>query len=89
MVDAKHLLSVAPFANPILVKVYDRFQEEERARAAIVRDRDKQAIASHDGERSATETLEHDSHSTVIAALPRKEAPPSRELVEKVIELIL
>jgi len=85
----EQLLSVAPLANPSRVKMYNKYQEEQRALAVLARDREKQPTAFRDSERPTAETLEHDSHSTIIAALPGKEAAPSQALVEQAIELIL
>ncbi|MGH9906706.1 MAG: hypothetical protein ACRD8U_14120, partial [Pyrinomonadaceae bacterium] len=88
----EQLIAVAPLADPSRVKMYNKYQEEQLASAALVRDREKQtpaAVASHDSKQSTAQTLEHDSHSTIIAALPGKEAAPSQALVEEVIELIL
>ncbi len=85
----EQLLAVASLADPSRVKMYNKNQEEQRALAGLVRDREKQTIASRDSERPTAQTLGHDSHSTIIAALPGKEAAPSQALVEQVIELIL
>lgn len=85
----EQLLAIAPLADPSRVKMYNKYQEEQRALAALARDREKQTTASRDIERPTTETLERDSHSTITAALPGKEAAPSQALVEEVIELIL
>lgn len=85
----EQVLAVAPLADPSLVKMYNKYQEEQRALATLARDREKQTTAFRDSQRPTAETLERDSHSTVIAALPGKEAAPSQALVEEVIELIL
>lgn len=85
----EQLLAVAPLADPSRVKMYNKYQEEQRALAALARDREKQPAAYRDSERRTAQTLERDSHSTIIAALPGKEAAPSQALVEEVIELIL
>ncbi|MGH9969576.1 MAG: hypothetical protein ACREBG_17515 [Pyrinomonadaceae bacterium] len=88
----EQLLAVAPLADPSRVKMYNQYQEEQRALAALARDREKQtpaAVASHDSKQSTAQTLEHDSHSTIITALPGKEDAPSQALVEEAIELIL
>jgi hypothetical protein len=69
--------------------MYNKYQEEQRALATLVGDREKQPTASRDSERPAAQTLEHDSQSTIIAALPGNEATPSQALVEQAIELIL
>lgn len=85
----EQLLAVAPLADPSRVKMYNKYQEERLASAALVRDREKQTTASRDSGRPTAETLERDSHSTIIAALPGKEAASSQALVEEAIELIL
>lgn len=88
----EQLIAVAPLSDPSRVKMYNKYQEEQRALAALARDREKQTIAgvaSRDSKQLAAETLERDSHSTIIAALPGKEAAPSQALVEAIIELIL
>lgn len=84
----EQLLAVAPLADPSRIKMYNKYQEEQLTLAALVRDREKQTTA-RDIERPTAKTLEHDSHSAIIAALPGKEAAPSQALVEEVIELIL
>jgi hypothetical protein len=85
----EQLLAVAPLADPSRIKMYNKYQEEQRALAALVRDREKQTTAPRDSERPTAQTLEHDSHSIPVAALPGQEAAPSQALVEEVIELIL
>jgi len=79
----EQLLAVAPLADPSRVKMYNKYQEEQLTLATLARDRDKQTTASRDIERPTAETLERDSHSTMIAALPGKEAAPSQALVER------
>ena len=69
--------------------MYNQYQKEQNALTALDRDREKQPTASRDIERPTVQTLEHDSHSTIIAALPGKEAAPSQALMEQAIELIL
>lgn len=86
------LPAVAPLANPSRVNEYNRYQEEKSALSALKEDREKQTIAgtpARDRERLTGETLERDSHSNTLAALPGKEAAPSHELIEQAIELIL
>jgi hypothetical protein len=85
----EQLLAVAPLADPSRVKMYNKYQEEQLALAALARDWEKQTTASRDIERPTAETLERDSHSIPVAALPGKEAAPSQALVEEAIELIL
>jgi hypothetical protein len=85
----EQLLAVAPLADPSRVKMYNKYQEEKLALVTLARDREKQTTASRDSERPPAHALEHDSHSTIIAALPGKEAAPSQALVEQAIELIL
>jgi hypothetical protein len=88
----EQLLAVAPLADPSRVKMYNQYQEEQLASAALVQDREKQTIsgvASRDSKQPAAQTLEPDSHSSIIAALPGKEAASSQALVEEVIELVL
>jgi hypothetical protein len=69
--------------------MYNKYREEQLASAALARDREKQPTAFRDSERPPAQTLERDSHSTPVAALPGNEAAPSQALVEEVIELIL
>lgn len=85
----EQLPAVAPLADPSRVKMYNKYQEEQLALATLARDREKQTTAYRDSERPTAETLERDSHSTIISPLPGKEAAPSQALVEEVIELIL
>ena len=85
----EQLHAVAPLADPSRVKMYNQYQEEQRSLGALAGDGEKQTTASRDIERPTAETLERDSPSTIIAALPGKEAAPSQALVEEVIELIL
>lgn len=85
----EQLLAAAPLADPSRVKMYNKHQEEQLVLAALARDREKQPTASRDIERTTAQTLERDSHSTIIAALPGKEAAPSQALVQQAIELIL
>jgi hypothetical protein len=85
----EQLLAVAPLADPSRVKMYNKYQEEQRASATLARDREKQTTASRDSERPTAETLAHDSHSIPVAALPEQEAAPSQALIEQAIELIL
>ncbi len=85
----ERLLAVAPLADPSQVKMYNKYQEEKLALATVARDREKQPTAFRDIERPPADTLERDSHSTIIAPLPGKEAAPSQALIEEAIELIL
>ena len=87
----KQLPAVAPLADPIRVKMYNKYQEEQLASAARDRDREKQTtagIASRYSKQSTAETLDHDTHSTIISPIPGK-AAPSQALVGQAIELIL
>jgi hypothetical protein len=85
------LLFVAPLVNPSRVQEYNKYQEDQRALEALDRDPGKEisaVLASRDSERLTAETLERDSHSTVIATLQGKESAASQAL-ENSIEHVL
>jgi hypothetical protein len=84
----EQIVILAPLANPTKIKEYNKYQEEQHTLAALAQARERQTTASSKNERSTAPTLEHDSHS-IILAQPGKETTPSEALIEKAIELLL